>query len=305
MISPWPELSYAEQKETCETLHLWLQVLGKIKLAKLPWVNHSWHVALTVTAQGITTGNIPHDQDHVQLDLDLVAHQLVLLTSSGRTERFGLAGNSVADFYNTTMALLAGSGIRVRIHRTPNEIPDAIPFDRDHLHAIYVPEDAARMHRALLKATDVLTRFRAEFLGKCSPVHLFWGAFDLAVTRFSGRTAPPHPGGVPNLPDRVAREAYSHEVSSCGFWFGDDRVPFASFYAYFYPEPEGFRDARPEPDAAYYDGNLGEFLLPYDEVRRSPNPEATLLAFLRSTYTAGARLAHWSRAELERSADTT
>lgn len=294
----WPVLSYPDGKNTYETLHLWTQILGKIKLAKLPWVNHSWHVTLQVTPTGLSTSDLPDENDHFQIDLDLLKHQLIITTASGQTQNFDLGNHSVATFYHQIMEILHRMGVRVKIHPRPCEIPNAINFYEDTVHATYEPEHVQALHQALLKVQAVFTRFRAEFIGKCSPVHFFWGSFDLAVTRFSGQTAPLHPGGVPNLPDRVAREAYSHEVSSCGFWPGNYLLPFAAFYSYIYPEPEGFKTAQVKPKEAYYHKELGEFILPYDQVQQSSDPEKTLLSFLHSTYDAASTLASWDRDNL-------
>ena len=295
----WPELPFETWKDTCATLHLWTQVVGKVRLAKTPWVNHSWHVALYVTPRGLTTGTIPDGRRSLQLDLDLVDHQLLVATSDGRLDRVALEPKSVATFHGEVMAALDRLGVEARIDERPNEIPDGIPFSQDHVHASYDREAIDGFRRALVSADRVLREFRTSFLGKCSPVHFFWGSFDLAVTRFSGRDAPPHPGGVPALPDTVAREAYSHEVSSAGWWPGGGMTDYPAFYSYAYPEPEGYRTAPLEPAAAWFDEGLGEYLLRYDDVRASADPEATLLAFLRSTYAAAANAAGWDRAALE------
>jgi hypothetical protein len=299
MKKNWPILSYKDAKETYETWHLWTQIIGKIKLAKLPWINHSWHVTYQVTPTGLTTGSLPDGEQDFQIDFNLLHHQLLITTQSGASKHFGLAGLSVADFYEKVLAALADLGIAATINPVPNEVEVAIPFDQDNQHKTYVPEQAAAFHQALLLAHDILTRFRAGFLGKCSPVHFFWGAFDLAVTRFSGRKAPIHPGGVPHLPDRVVQEAYSHEVSSCGFWPGNEYLPEAAFYAYSYPEPAGFKDAPVAPAAAYYHEGLREFILPYEKVRQAPDPEQAVMEFLQSTYEAAANLAAWDRENLE------
>lgn len=296
----WPALPYDAWKDTCATLHLWTQIVGKIRLVQTPWVNHSWHVTLYLTARGLTTTPVPYGARSFEIEFDFVDHALAVRTSDGATARMALAPRSVADFHRELLERLAGLGLRPRIRTLPNEIPDAIPFDRDNVHASYDADAAHRFWRVLLLSDRVLKRFRSRFVGKCSPVHFFWGSFDLAVTRFSGRTAPPHPGGVPNLPDWVVREAYSHEVSSCGFWPGGGAVPYPAYYAYAYPEPPGFHSARVRPDAARYNEDLREFVLPYDAVRDSADPEATLLAFLESTYEAAADLAGWDRAALER-----
>jgi len=298
----WPSLDYPAWSETAAALHLWTQIVGKIRLVQSPWTNHSWHATLYVTSTGLSTSTIPHDERSFQIDFDFIAHRLTVAASDGRTRTIALQPQSVAAFYAQLMQALGELDLPVRIHKTPNEIADAIPFDEDELQRPYDREYANRYWRVLVQADRVFKVFRSRFVGKCSPVHFFWGAPDLAVTRFSGRRAPEHPGGIPNLPDRVTREAYSHEVSSCGFWAGGGPVPYAVFYSYAYPEPAGFAQQRVEPGAAFYSGDLREFLLPYDEVRRAPAPDATLLAFLQSTYEAAANLAGWDRAALERPA---
>lgn len=299
MKNGWPELSYTSSKDTLETLHLWSQILGKIKLKKQPWVNHSWHVTLFVTPTGLTTGGLSDAKQHFQLDLNLVLHKLSIKTSTGQKRSFALLNMPVAEFYRKVMQALSELGIKVDIYRVPNEIENAIPFDKDRTHQRYNPEQVTALHQVLLKAQEVMQQFRAEFRGKCSPVHFFWGSFDLAVSRFSGRTAPKHPGGVPNLPDWVAQEAYSHEVCSCGFWPGSEALPEAAFYSYIYPEPEGYRTAEIKPAAAYFHQELGEFILPYEAVRKADDPAAILLDFLHSTYNAAAKLANWDRQALE------
>ncbi|MDD5249031.1 MAG: DUF5996 family protein [Rhodocyclaceae bacterium] len=298
----WPELPFAAWRDTCATLHLWTQIVGKIRRVQTPWVNHSWHVTLYVTARGLTTSPIPYGGRSFQIDFDFIAHRLLIHTSDGQARTMPLAPRSVADFYRELFAQLAALGLHVKIHTTPNEVVDAIPFERDEMHSSYDAEYAGRFWRALVQADRVFKRFRAGFVGKCSPVHFFWGSGDLAVTRFSGRPAPAHPGGVPHCPDWVTREAYSHEVSSCGFWPGGEALPEAVFYAYAYPAPPGFGAARVRPEAAAYNAALGEFILPYDAVRRAPSPDAMLLEFLADSYAAAADLGKWDRAALERSA---
>lgn len=298
--SPWPVLSYEQWRDTQATLHRWTQIVGKIRLAQTPWVNHSWHVPLYLTARGLTTTPIAYGSRIFEIEFDFIDHQLRIQTTEGRTETLRLAPRTVADFYRELFARLNSLGLEISIRAMPNEIPDAVPLDQDREHAAYDQEQVTRFWQALAQADRVLKVFRSRFIGKCSPVHFFWGSFDLAVTRFSGRRAPPHPGGVPNLPDWVAREAYSHEVSSCGFWPGGDALPQPVFYAYAYPEPEGFRSATVGPAGARYESTLGEFLLPYDDVRQSPSPDAALLEFLQSSYQAAADLAGWDRPALER-----
>ena len=273
----WPELPLEAWSETYATLHLYLQIVGKVRLVLSPWVNHSWHVTLYVTARGLTTSAIPFEDRTFQIDFDFIDHALRIAASDGRTSGFNLEPQPVATFYARLMEALDTLGVHVKIDRTPNEIAQAIPFDQDYTHAAYDSEYVHRFWRVLAQSHRVFSAFRARFIGKCSPVHFFWGAPDLAVTRFSGRTAPEHPGGVPNLPDRVAREAYSHEVSSCGFWPGGGPVPYAAYYSYAYPEPAGFSGAAVKPSSAFYSAELREFILPYDSVRLSASPDDTLL----------------------------
>ncbi|MFA9459792.1 DUF5996 family protein [Thiohalorhabdus sp. Cl-TMA] len=295
----WPALPLEAWRETRDTLHLWTQIVGKVRVALAPWINHSWQSALYVTARGLTTSVMPHGADALQMDFDFLAHQLVLQSSAGRAYRLALRSRTVADFHAEVGAALEAVGAPVRLHGVPNELPDAIPFAEDRVHGTYDPVHAERFWRVLVAAERVCQQHRSAFLGKTSPVHFFWGSFDLAVTRFSGRPAPPHPGGVPNLPDAVAREAYSHEVFSAGFWPGGAGWEEPVFYAYAYPEPEGFREGPVEPEAAAYNARLGEFVLPYEAVRRARDPEATLLRFLDSAYAAAADRGGWDRAALE------
>jgi hypothetical protein len=296
----WPELPYPEWKDGCATLHLWTQIVGKIRMTKTPWINHSWHVTLYVTPRGLSTSPISEGERQFQIDFDFIDHRLIVLVSDGRIREMALEPMAVADFHARLLALFAELDIDVRINEMPNEIPDAIRFGEDRVHDAYDPDYANRFWRALLQIDRVFRRFRAGFCGKCSPVHLFWGSFDLAVTRFSGRPAPAHPGGIPNLPDAVTREAYSQEVSSAGFWPGGGPIDYAAFYAYAYPVPEGFANQAVSPEAAFFDADLGEFLLPYHAVRTAADPDAALLSFLQSSYEAAARTARWDRAALER-----
>ena len=300
MNSKLPALSYTDAKDTYETLHLWTQIAGKIKVAKLPWINHSWHVTLIVTPTGLTTAHIPAGERHFEISFDFCQHKLLIVTRDGDRRQFQLEPMPVAIFYQRVMENLKELGIDVSIHMLPNELENAIPFDKDFEHASYNPQHAEALHKALLFSQDVMTRFRAGFIGKCSPVHFFWGSFDLAVSRFSGRKAPLHPGGIPNLPDRVAQEAYSHEVCSAGFWPGNEMVPFAAYYVYIYPEPAGYNEVVIRPAEAYYDQQLREFLLPYEAVRLSSDPEEMLMDFFESSYEAAANLAKWERKELEK-----
>jgi hypothetical protein len=286
-------------KDTYATLHMWTQIVGKVRLVQTPWLNHSWHVPLYVTGRGLTTSPIPHGQRTFEIDFDFVDHRLAILCSDGATRGFGLRPYAVADFYAELFANLGALGLHVKIHTMPNEVPDGIPFEQDRQHASYDPAWANRFWRVLVQADRVFKDFRTRFIGKASPVHFFWGSFDLAVTRFSGRPAPPHPGGVPHMPDWVAREAYSHEVSSAGFWPGGGPVPEAVFYSYAYPELPGYSGATVRPGAARYEGTLREFVLPYDAVRTAASPDTALLEFLQSTYEAAANLGRWDRAALE------
>jgi hypothetical protein len=295
----WPSLPLAEWQDTYATLHMWTQIVGKIRLARTPAMNHWWQVTLYVTSRGLTTSPIPDGSRTFQIDFDFIDHRLAIQASDGGTRTLPLAPRSVAAFYRALMAALAELGIAARIWPTPVEIERPIRFDQDEEHRSYDPEYARRWWQILLESDRVMKAFRARFLGKASPVHFFWGAFDLAVTRFSGRKAPPHPG-APNAPLGMVREAYSHEVSSCGFWPGGGPVPEPIYYAYAYPEPPGFKERAVHPAEAFYSKDLGEFVLPYEVVRRSASPDDTLLAFLQSTYEAAADLARWDRVGLER-----
>ncbi|HEX7635424.1 MAG TPA: DUF5996 family protein [Noviherbaspirillum sp.] len=295
----WPSLPYGAWKDTYETLHMWTQIVGKIRLQSLPWTNHSWHVPLYVTARGLTTSFMPHGERAFQIDFDFIDHRLLIQSSDGATSTLDLRPRTVADFYRELFSRLTALGLDVKIHATPNEVVEAIPFDKDEVHASYDAQSVHRFWRVLVQANRVLYAFRARFIGKCSPVHFFWGAFDLAVTRFSGRAAPEHPAGAPHCPDWVMREAYSHEVSSCGFWPGGELLPEPVFYAYAYPEPAGFAGARLSPGTAFYHDTLHEFILPYEEVRLAASPDAMLLEFLQSSYEAAANLGRWERTALE------
>ena len=293
----WPELSLAAWKDTRATLHMWTQIVGKVRLALSPPVNHWWHVPLYVTARGLSTTAIPYGPRLFDVEFDFLTHQVSIRTSDGQTKAIRLYPRSVADFYREFMKALASVGIEVKIWKMPVEIPDPIPFDKDEQHASYDPEYASRFWRILVQADMVLKEFRGRYTGKSSPVHFFWGSFDLAVTRFSGRRAPEREGA-----DAMTREAYSHECSSAGFWPGGGDVDGAAFYSYTVPEPEGFAAARVAPPAAFYHQGLHEFLLMYDGVRTAPAPKTALLDFLESTYQAGATLGRWDRAALDRSA---
>ena len=295
----WPELPYAAWQDSCATLHLWTQIVGKVRLALTPWLNHSWHVTLFVTARGLGTPPIAYQGRDFTIEFDFIDHVLWLRTSDGHFRQIMLRPMTVAEFHADVLHALSELGIAVRIDDRPNEIPGAVPFSQDRTHASYDREFASRFWRVLLRSHDVFSHFRTGFLGKVSPVHFFWGSFDLAVTRFSGRRAPPHPGGVPALPDAVAREAYSHEVSSAGFWPGGGAIDYPAFYSYAYPAPEGFAAASVRPAQAFFSRELGEFLLPYEAMRTASEPEAALMEFLQSTYAAAANLAKWDRAALE------
>ena len=280
---------------------MWMQIVGKVRLAQSPWMNHSWHVTLYVTARGLTTSPIPYGTRTFQVDFDFIDHRLTVQSSDGGTGALALERQSVAQFYTRLMKVMGKLDLRVNIYGHPNEVVDPIRFDQDETHRAYDREYANQFWKVLVQTDRVLREFRSRFIGKCSPVHFFWGASDLAVTRFSGREAPQHPGGIPNLPDWVTREAYSHEVSSCGFWPGGGPIPYPAFYSYAYPEPNGFSKAPIKPDAAFYSTDLREFILAYDIVRQSESPDDTLLDFLQTTYEAAANLAKWDRASLERS----
>lgn len=296
----WPSLPLNAWADTYATLHLWMQIVGKVRLSQSPWLNHSWHVTLYPTARGLTTSYIPYGSRAFQIDFDFLDHRLNVEATDGGRAGFALEPQSVAAFYGRLMDAMASLDLHVRINRRPNEIPDVVPFDQDETHKSYDREYANRFWRILVQCDRVFTEFRARFIGKSSPVHVFWGGPDLAVTRFSGRRAPEHPGGIPNLPDRVTREAYSHEVSSCGFWPGGGPIPYPVFYSYAYPEPPGFAAAPVGPRAAFYTSDLREFILPYDAVRESARPDETLLEFLQTTYDAAANLGTWDRQSLER-----
>jgi hypothetical protein len=295
----WPEVPYAITRPTFETLHLWTQVVGKVRLAGTPWVNHSWHVTFYVSARGLTTGLIPHGAIGFELEFDFASQALVVRVSDGGYREIPLSSRSVADFRAEVLENLIALGVPVEIDDHPNELPEPVPFALDTRKREYNPEAARRYWLALVQCDRVFKLFRTRFVGKCSPVHLFWGSFDLAVTRFSGRSAPLHPGGVPHLPDAVTREAYSHQVSSAGFWPGGGDIAYAAFYSYCYPTPAGFADAVIEPTDARFDPQLGEFILPYDSVRKADDPDAALLTFLQSTYEAAANAGNWDRAALE------
>jgi hypothetical protein len=296
----WPEIPLAAWQGTFATLHLWTQIVGKVRLSLTPWLNHSWHATLYLTSRGLTTSPIPYESRTFELEFDFIAHRLDLRSSDGRRGEVALRPQSVAAFYDLVMDALRRLDLDVRIRGKPSEVVDPTPFYEDEVHASYDAEYAHRFWRALVQIDRVFKEFRTRFIGKASPVHYFWGAGDLAVTRFSGRRAPEHPGGIPNLPDWVTREAYSHEVSSCGFWPGGGAIDYPAFYSYAYPEPGGFADAHVGPEGAFYSADYREFILPYDRVARAASPDVALLEFLQSTYEAAATLGAWDRSELER-----
>jgi len=296
----WPDLPFTDWSETAYTLHMWTQIVGKIRLSQTPWTNHSWHVPLYVTARGLSTSPIPYGGRAFEINFDFLDHQLNIQSNNDVQRLVPLAPRTVSDFYRAVLENLHELGIDISIYTTPSEIANAVPFELDTDHHHYNPDYAARFWRALVQIDRVFKEFRARFIGKCSPVHFFWGSFDLAVTRFSGREAPLHPGGVPNFPDWVAREAYSHEVSSAGFWPGGSGFNSAAFYSYAYPAPDGFSKARIKPASAFWSEQFREFLLPYHEVQSASSPDDVLLDFLQSTYESAADLGGWNRAALER-----
>jgi hypothetical protein len=293
----WPDLTLSRWEATRDTVHLWTQIVGKIRLALMPMINHWWQVSLYVSSRGLTTSLMPAGDFGLEVEFDFVDHVLDLRTTRGEHRRIKLEPRSVANFYAATTAALDELGVHVHLFPRPSEVVEAIRFDEDELHRSYDADAAHRFWLALVQSHRVMVRFRAGFIGKVSPVHFFWGGADLATTRFSGRPAPKHRGGVPNCPDWVQELAYSHEVSSCGYWPGGSEE--GSFYAYAYPQPDGFADWKVEPSAGYYDNTLGEFLLPYAAVRTAPEPDAALMSFFQSTYEAAAELAGWDRAALE------
>jgi hypothetical protein len=302
MVQPttvWPELPYAQWRDTQATLQLWTQIVGKIRLAQTPWLNHSWHVTLYVTSRGLTTSPIPHGGRSFEIEFDFIAQQLVINVSDGGSRTIALEPRTVADFHTAVTTALNELGVPVRINEYPCEIAGATRFSEDRLHSAYDGERALRFWRALVQIDRVFKQFRTGFIGKASPVHFFWGSFDLAVTRFSGRRAPPFTGTAPGLDAAVMQEAYSHEVSSAGFWPGGNGIDYAAFYSYAYPTPAQFKNCPVKPDGASFNDTLGEFLLPYDTVRESADPDAALLSFLQSTYEAAAIAAKWDRTALE------
>ncbi|MCG8373803.1 MAG: DUF5996 family protein [Balneolales bacterium] len=296
----WPVLTFEEIQDTLETLHQWIQIVGKIRLRTMPWQNHSWHTTLYVTSSGFSTHGIPYEGRIFQINFDFRQHRLLISCSNVGSVEMKLTAMTVADFYHQLFAKLAELGIDVEIHGSPNEMETAIPFTENTINKSYDPDAAQSIWKAMLKANEVFHTFKSDFLGKCSPVHLFWGAFDLAVTRFSGKTAPLHQGGMPNMPLDVMQEAYSHEVSSAGFWPGSKDFPVPAFYAYAYPTPHDFGKQPVLPRQAFYSEEMGEFFLKYEDVQQAEAPEQVLLDFLRTTYEAAANTLEWDREELER-----
>jgi hypothetical protein len=296
-LEAWPELPLASWQDTYDTLHMWTQIVGKIRMTLTPLINHYWNVTLYVSARGLTTSAIPYPRGVFEMEFDFIGHKLVIQTSEGDVRTLDLAPRTVADFYADVMNTLAALKIDVHIHAHPDEVPNPIPFPEDRTHKSYDRESVERFRRLLISVDKVLKNFRTRFIGKCSPVHFFWGSFDLAVTRFSGRLAPPRP-------DRMMQEAYSHEVSSAGFWPGGGEIKGPAFYSYTAPEPAGFKTCAIGPKPAFYHQGIGEFLLMYDDIRTSATPDVQLMEFLQTTYEAGANLAKWDRGALERPAET-
>jgi len=298
MSTTWPELDYLGWRETCSALHLYLQIAGKYRLAHTPWLNHSWNATFYVTPSGLTSSPIP-DGPGIEIRFDFLEHRVVGTCGNGRSAMFDLGPSTVAAFRANFVQLITDLGGNPSFSDTPNEVPDPVPFSEDHRDRPYDRDAVARYHQALVAIDRVMARFRTSFIGKSSPVHLFWGALDLAVTRFSGRRAPLHPAGVPSLPDDVAQEAYDREVSSAGFWPGGNGIDYPAFYAYAYPTPAGYRGAPVQPEAAFWHADLSEFMLPYEAVQSASDPDAALMAFLVSTYEAAADLGEWDRDLLE------
>jgi len=296
----WPVLNFAEMQDTIETLHQWIQIVGKIRLRTMPWQNHSWHTALYVTPSGYSTHGIPYQGQIFQIDFDFKKHKLLIQCSNAETITIDLKPKTVANFYKELFEKLSGLGIEIKIHSKPNEIDPAIPFSENTVNKSYDPIAANALWQAMLKANGVFNEFRSDFIGKASPVHLFWGAFDLAVTRFSGNAAPLHQGGMPNMSLEVMQEAYSQEVSSAGFWPGSKDSPMPVFYAYAYPSGASFGEQKVLPKEAFYSPEMGEFFLKYEDVQNSENPEKTLHDFLRTTYEAATNISEWDRPKLEK-----
>lgn len=292
---PWPELSYHQLKPTLETMHLWTQIIGKIRLRQMPWINHSWHVSLYISASGLSTGSVPYAQGIFQIDIDIIRSRVIITTSEAQTASMELYPRPVSSFYGELMQKLEGLNIPVAIYPRPSELPDTTAFYEDNGPRVYDPGQMLNYWQALVRVHVLFTRFRAGFTGKVSPVHLFWGAFDLTVSRFSGRKAPLYQGGALNIPMEVMQESYSHEESSCGFWLGNDAFPYPAFYSYSYPVHEGFDKQPVEPPEAFFSSELGEYLLPYQAVQQAADPDALLMRFLQSTFAAAARTGHWEQ----------
>ncbi|MEM6343771.1 MAG: DUF5996 family protein [Bacteroidota bacterium] len=296
----WPALNFNEIQDTIETMHQWIQIVGKIRLRTMPWQNHSWHTALYISPTGFSTNGIPYQGQVFQIDFDFKQHRLIVSSSETDPISCELKPRTVADFYADLFDKLASIGLDIKIHASPNEIDPAIPFAENTLNKSYDPAAAYALWQAMLKSNQVFNKFRSDFIGKASPVHLFWGGFDLAVTRFSGNPAPLHPGGVPNMSLEVMQEAYSQEVSSAGFWVGSKDFPFPAFYAYAYPSDPSFGEQKVEPEAAFYSQEMGEFFLKYEYVQKSDTPEDILYSFLQTTYEAAANTSNWDREKLEK-----
>lgn len=297
--SAWPELNYASWADTLKTIHQWTQIVGKIRLKAMPWQNHSWHTTLYVTSRGFSTGSMPYKNGLFEVEFDFESHVLIIRSTFRDEIRFGLEGKSVADFYEVLFVHLGDLNIHIDIHGKPNEMEEATPFSENTTDNTYDPQAVVNFWQAAVSIHNVFLRFRSKFIGKCSPVHLFWGAFDIAVTRFSGRPAPLHPGGMPNMPLEVMQEAYSQEVSSAGFWPGGDAFPEPIFYSYCYPNPDAFASQQVKPEQAFWSNDLGEFMLKYKDVMMAEDPEQMLMDFLESTYSAAAETGNWDRKGLE------
>lgn len=296
----WPVLEFNEIQDTLETLHHWIQIVGKIRLKTMPWQNHSWHVALYVSPKGFTTNPIPYEGRIFQIDFDFKQHKLFVECSNAGSVSMDLYPRTVADFYKELFEKLAELGIEVKIYARPNEMDPAIPFTENEINKSYDKDAAQAIWKAMLKANEVFNQFRSEFIGKASPVHLFWGAFDMAVTRFSGKDAPPHPGGMPNMPVGVMQEAYSKEVSSAGFWPGSKTFPYPAFYSYAYPADAAFGKQKVQPEEAFWSDEMGEFFLKYEDVLKAEDPDNVIMLFLQSTYEAAANTSKWNRNTLEK-----
>ena len=296
----WPELDYTSWSDTLDTLHQWVQIIGKIRLKTMPWINHSWHTTLYISPNGFTTGSVPYRGGLFQIDFNFIDHELTVKSTFTHEAKIKLYPRSVASFYTELFEQLEAIGLEIPIHPKPNELEKAIPFHENEHNQHYDEAAVTNFWKAMVKINCVFTSFRGRFIGKCSPVHLFWGAFDLAVTRFSGRNAPLHPGGMPNMPLEVMQEAYSQEVSSAGFWPGSKDFPTPAFYSYCYPTPEAFSKQAIGPAEAFWSDEMGEYFLPYEAVQQAPDPEGKLMEFLETTYVAAANTGNWDRENLER-----